>query len=258
MFKGHSFQKVNIDQEPFPELWYDIVDQDHFWFYWRLKSLLKVIRKLKIDLNTNLKGFDIGSGNALLIKQIEPLSLWTIDGCDINPRFIDDLNIRGFYIKYDIFEKRKELKEKYDFIFLFDILEHLNDPKTFLETASFYVKKDGFIFINVPAFETLYGKYDLAVGHKARYNRKSINSWLGSGLFSIEDFRYWGMILFPLVFFRKLLTNHSKSNIEIITLGMKTPRKAINQLVRCVANIETYLLSKPPFGCSLILTLRKQ
>ena len=254
---NHS-QLKDTDQGQFPELWYEIVEQNHFWFYWRLRSLLKVIRKLRIDLNANHKGLDIGSGNALLIKQMELLSLWAIDGCDISPKFIKNTKIRGFYIQYDIFEKDKELKEKYDFVFLFDILEHLNDPKTFLEAAAFYLKKGGLIFINVPAFQTLYGKYDLAVGHKARYDRKSINSWLGSALFSIEDFRYWGMILYPLVLIRKLLTTYSNNNVKIITRGMKTPNKYINELLKYVANIETTFISKPPFGCSLILTLRKK
>ena len=75
-----------LDQ--FPELWYDIVEQNHFWFYWRFKTLLKIVKKLKIDLNNKSKAFDIGSGNALLINQLEPVSNWIIDGCDINHRTV--------------------------------------------------------------------------------------------------------------------------------------------------------------------------
>lgn len=244
--------------DSFPELWYEIVEENHFWFFWRFKTLLSVIKKLNIKLDVPHQAFDIGSGNALLINQLEPLSVWTIDGCDIKPKFVDDLKIRGKYFKYDIFEKREDMKEKYDFIFLFDILEHLNDPKTFLETASFYLKKGGIVFINVPAFQSLYGTYDKAVGHKIRYDRETVNNWLGSGMFKVEDFRYWGMSISPLVLIRKILTRSSTDEEKIVRRGMKTPGKFVNSVLKLFAKLETSLISHPPFGCSLMLTLRKK
>ena len=253
-----SMEKDDTNIENFPELWYDIVEENHFWFYWRFKTLLKVIKSIDMNLFLKNKAFDIGSGNALLINQLEQCSEWVIDGCDINPKFVEELHIRGKYFKYDIFEKREELKGKYDCIFLFDILEHLNEPRAFLEAASYYLKKNGVIFINVPAFLCLYGKYDKAVGHKMRYNRKSVKGWLTSDTFIVEDFRYWGMLISPLVLIRKLFTSFSTDETKIVTRGMKTPGKIVNNLLKKCADIETFLIPKPPFGCSLMLTLRKK
>jgi 2-polyprenyl-3-methyl-5-hydroxy-6-metoxy-1,4-benzoquinol methylase len=245
-------------EDSFPEIWYDIIEENHFWFYWRLKTLLRILKKLNIPLRSPYYSFDIGSGNALLISQLEQISDWSIDGCDISSKFVGELKIKGEYFQYDILKKRADLKEKYDFAFLFDILEHLNYPKEFLEASSYYIKPGGLIFINVPAFQTLYSRYDIAGGHKMRYTKKTITQLVNPELFFIKDIRYWGMTISPLILFRKILTAYSTDNEKILTQGMKTPAKYINSLLRLLAEIETGTIYKPPFGCSLMLTLQKK
>jgi len=245
-------------ENSFPEIWYDIIEENHFWFYWRLKAFLSILKKLKINLNSPHYSFDVGSGNALLVSQLESISDWSIDGCDISPKFVGKLKLKGKYFQYDVLTKRADLKEKYDSVILFDILEHLNYPQAFLEAASYHVKPGGHIFINVPAFQTLYSRYDIAGGHKMRYSKKTVSQLVNPELFSIKDIRYWGMMLSPLILFRKILSANSTDNQKILTQGMRTPSGFINTPLRLLAEIETTLISKPPLGCSVMLTLQKK
>jgi hypothetical protein len=41
----------------FPAEWYDSAPEDHFWMTWRLKVILRHLRRLKIDDRTALEGF---------------------------------------------------------------------------------------------------------------------------------------------------------------------------------------------------------
>lgn len=83
----------------------------------------------------NAKVLDIGAGNGLLAHVIrEKRKGLIIDGIEPDPYAAQlvDKNYRHFYIGYAQDFKDVILKEGYDFIVLADVIEHINDPQTFL------------------------------------------------------------------------------------------------------------------------------
>ncbi len=255
MLKTHPSDTIS---DVFPELWYDIVSIDHFWFYWRYLTLLKIMKNLDVAPGQSLKALDIGSGNGLLIQQLEKNTKWVVDGCDINPRFVHSIRSRGHYFQYNIFDRDESMKGQYDIVFLFDILEHLSDPKFFLECSSFYVKKGGVLVINVPAFMVLYGAYDRAVGHLTRYTKRTLHPIIDRDIFEIQYSRYWGLSISSLVAMRKALDREGADPQQIIRRGMQTPPAPVNYALRIMARIESVLLPDPPAGCSLMVALTKR
>jgi hypothetical protein len=66
----------------------------------------------------------------------------------------------------------KKSKNKYNTIIYLDVLEHIkNDSKEIINAYS-SLKKNGYLIINVPAFQHLYSKFDEDLMHFKRYSKK--------------------------------------------------------------------------------------
>lgn len=64
----------------------------------------------------------------------------------------------------------------YDVILYVDVLEHIEDDIRELRLASRHLREDGRLIIVAPAHNGLYSRFDKAIGHHRRYNRKSLAS----------------------------------------------------------------------------------
>ena len=81
--------------------------------------------------------------------------------------------------KFKIFNKEfKKKTKKYDTILYLDVLEHIKKDKSEVEKALSCLKDNGFLIINVPAYQFLYSKFDESVGHWKRYKKKDFQKIL--------------------------------------------------------------------------------
>lgn len=248
-----------IDKPEFPDQWYGLAQEDHFWMEARLRAFLKQTSDLNIDGQRPLKGLEVGCGNGILRQQLERNVSWTIEGADINEAALElNPKLRGATYYYDILEKRPEFKEAYDFIVLFDVLEHIDQEKNFLEGIKFHLKKDGYLFINVPALMACYSKYDTFAGHFRRYDRQMMNKSLASAGLAAVDMRYWAMSMVPLLMLRKVVLTTTKNTAEhVIVSGFKPPNPTINGLLKKVMAAELCVCPKPILGTSLLAAAKK-
>jgi SAM-dependent methyltransferase len=69
-----------------------------------------------------------------------------------------------------------ESNQKFDTILYIDVIEHIEDDKTELEQAADKLSKGGHLIVLVPAHQSLYSKFDNAIGHFRRYNKKMLIS----------------------------------------------------------------------------------
>lgn len=69
-------------------------------------------------------------------------------GADINKEAMDQLNTKGFSIYLP--EELKGKTERYDIIVMGDVIEHVNDPGSFLEFYAQFLKEDGKMIICTP------------------------------------------------------------------------------------------------------------
>ena len=241
----------------FPVEWYDLALEQHFWMLWRLNVILRHLRQLKIDDITMLKGFDIGCGHGAFQRQLHSALSWSIDGCDLNKNAIA-LNVghNGNGYLYDIFEFQENLKEKYDLIFLLDVIEHVPDPIGFLKASRFYLKNGGYIIINVPAGPSLYSKYDVIAGHIRRYTKDSLNSEIAAAGLAANKILYWGLSLVPLLILRKITLWFVKPETAI-RRGFVPPSNLTDKLLRLIMSAELATQGDVPFGTSLLAIARE-
>lgn len=244
----------------FVKSFFELSDESHFWFEWRLKATLQQLNDANVSLEKNLKALDVGCGVGVLRKQIEAATLWNMDCVDIDYDALKQVESgRGRTMYYDILEKRDEFIESYDVITAFDVIEHIKEPKAFIEAILAHLKPDGFFIINVPALQFLYSRYDKVQGHVKRYDMKTIKEELKDFNLTILTMRYWGASNVPLLFLRKLLLSFDKksSSEDILRKGFQPPGNFANAIFRKILAIETIILKKPPFGSSLLLIARK-
>lgn len=126
---------------------------------------------------------------------------------DVTGRFID----RGFQVTaHDLgAESRSLLRRRFgdgivvidetdqapadhfDYLFAFEVLEHIVDDVDALASWVSHLRPEGRVLISVPAHQRKYGDADRAVGHVRRYERETLAELLSrSGLVDVELHNY--------------------------------------------------------------------
>ena len=72
---------------------------------------------------------------------------------------------KGIDIKTGILENLDYPKETFDVITMFDVIEHVSDPKTAIQKAKNLLKNDGLLVINTPDSESLWAKVSKSKWH---------------------------------------------------------------------------------------------
>jgi len=242
----------------FTEVWYEITNDGHFWIRWRFAVLLKEIERFGLDISKPLAGLDIGCGHGTMLRTLSISTAWHLDGCDLNKAaLLLSSSHAGRVLFYNINDRRPELAEQYDFLLLLDVIEHVEDTKCFIESAAYHLKPSGFVFVNVPALQILYSKYDAVQGHCRRYNRALLRAHLTAGGLEVCSMRYWGVTMVPIAMIRKLLVNTMSDPSEIIRRGFEAPDRFTMFLFPLLGFIEQKLLPRQPMGTSLFAVARK-
>lgn len=244
--------------EDFPETWYDLGDANHFWMQWRFQTWLRRMRNEGDRLKAPARALDVGCGVGVFRKQVEMATAWTVDGVDLNVWALKRSQPgRGEMMSLDITDFPLKLHQRYDHVFLFDVLEHLENPVLFLQASLHCLKPRGMIHINVPALSSQFSRYDLAAGHLRRYDKGSLQEAVkGLGLENISS-DYWGFSLLPYLFIRKWWVGRSPSKQDVIQKGFRPPHRLANGVFLAQMKIETSLYPRACLGTSLMLSAQK-
>jgi SAM-dependent methyltransferase len=109
-----------------------------------------------------------------------------------------------------VVDRLSELEgESFDYLFAFEVLEHIRQDREVLREWMRYLKPGGRLLISVPAHQRKFGRSDELVGHVRRYEKDELRALLsGSGVADIEIVNYG----FPITELTRRLSNRLVKN----------------------------------------------
>lgn len=177
------------------------IETDSFWFHHRNNCIIEAVKKYA----PNEVFFDIGGGNGYVSKGLEDQGITTVL---VEPGIHGCVNARKRGLSNVICSTLNETMFKANTISsvgVFDVVEHIEDDELFLRTLNHLMKKEGIVFITVPAYQMLWSKEDDDAGHFKRYTINAIQNVLEtSGFRPLYSTYIFSLLPIPIFIFRTI------------------------------------------------------
>jgi methyltransferase family protein len=250
-------QRIEYLSPPAPvsmaQHWFEIASVEHFWVRRRFAVLQRLAEK-RIWAAQELA--EVGCGHGLLQKQVEDAYGKDVSGFDLNESALrQNVSSRSKLYCYDIFQRNAALGERFDLIFLFDVLEHISDESAFLKALLFHLSPSGRLLVNVPAGQWAFSAYDDAAGHVRRYSIKTLKLVMAANGLALKEWTYWGLPLVPSLLLRKLWLMGKHDEKEIISAGFDSRSVVVNRMMGLLSGMEW--IPQRVLGTSLMAVLQR-
>ena len=172
------------------------VEDSSFWFRHRNDCILEAVRQYPPSGPL----FDVGGGNGFVAKSMQDAGFEVVL---VEPGAVGAGNARRRGIQYVIratLEDAGFLPDGLPAISLFDVVEHIEDDRKFLETIRFYLSANGRVYLTVPAYQALWSLEDIVAGHHRRYSSRAIRELLVEAGFAVEFLTGFFQFLPPAIF----------------------------------------------------------
>jgi hypothetical protein len=228
------------------------ISLNHWYYFTKYRILKKYLRFVP----SHDRLIDIGAGSAIFSRLfLQDTAFVSADAVDINydkdkeEETVSNDKRLSFYTKMDRYDC--------DLILLMDLLEHIENDKSFLKDVVKKSEKGTVYFITVPAFNFLFSAHDIYLKHFRRYNKNALRSVVEeAGLEPVKIF-YSFYLLFPIVALIRIV----KKCFTFFNLApkseMKDHSKIVNFILSTIHKIE-YHISNPFFGLTCVCIARKR
>ncbi|NUO09374.1 MAG: class I SAM-dependent methyltransferase [Candidatus Brocadia sp.] len=140
-------------------------------------------------------------------------------------------------------------KFNFDTILCLNVLEHIENDVVGLQNIKDVLAVNGKLILIVPAFNSLYGSIDKAVGHKRRYTKNLLVKKINSLHMEIESLRFMNFLgIFGWFLNNKILRRKKESLPQIVFYD--------KYLAPFAEKLEKIL--PPPIGLSIVGVFRKK
>ena len=189
-------------------------------------------------------GAGIGTLSEILVTKfgVSPICI-EID--EENIRYLNDRNLKSFK---DI----DDVKGGTDLVFSSNVLEHIKDDVSVLQSIKDKLNSNGFLYLYLPANMLLWSELDVIVGHYRRYSRSEIKRKLRSVGFEIKSVYYADSMGFFALLIMKLV-GYDRDNGVGSPASLKTYDRYILPFSKFFDAIGLKLL----FGKNLVVVAKK-
>jgi trans-aconitate methyltransferase len=223
----------------------------HPWELARLvviNDLLKEILRNKSELNI----LDIGCGDIFFINQLSHLypkaNFYAIDIAftdEIIKQLESETRGTNIFLFKTLEEAGKRLQKPADLVLLLDVVEHIEDDKSFLRSlaGNKAIGSNTKIMITVPAYQSLFCSHDHFLGHYRRYTNKTLLATIKSAGFVKQSMGYFFMSLIPPRVLQVLTEKLNKKDVSSGTTGLVEWNKGgfITKLIKTILLTDFYI-----------------
>ena len=243
----------------------------HFWYLGRHRFLLQATKQALGKLTPRqggLKLIDLGAGCGGWIKYLmdrRPAGLSEIALGDSSLMALEksiDILPPGV-ARYQIDLLRLGWRERWDVVYLLDVLEHLPEDKPALSQVAAAMKPGALAFVTMPALDFFWSYNDEVANHCRRYNAGSLTCLAEACGLQVLSARYFMFFLSPLLWLSRAryrniaLTQQQK--MELMVRAHRIPASPVNKLLGTIFAAESPLghYVKFPWGTSILGILQK-
>jgi len=140
---------------------------------------------------------DIGCATGALLENLREHG-WNVTGVEISPCAEYAKDERKLDVRNVPLEDSNFLDSSFDVVLASHLIEHLNNPETFLAEVYRILKNDGYVFIttpNISGFQARLfgGRWRSAIfDHLYLFSKKTLSKMLKAAGFKIESCHTWG------------------------------------------------------------------
>jgi len=236
--------------------------EDNHWWYKSLHDLVFCfLNRLSLANDSSLTLLDAGCGTGGTLRSLQNnYHSWTLVGVDLSSvalsycRIGQEIPVIQACVDFLPFDT-----ETIDVVVCLDVLYHLSvrNDQTSLKEIYRVIKKGGYIFVHLPAFEFLRGSHDKVVFTRERYTKSKLYNRIKQAGFEVVRCSYRHMILFPFICTKKIIDSHridkfSKSDLQPLPPWLNN---TLNFISCCENRILKYF--NLPIGSSILCLARK-
>lgn len=232
-------------------------ERTHWWFCGRREIVNYLGRHFIWRKVAGLKILALGCGTGAELDFLSKLGDAT--GVDCSPEAVSFCKKSSHNVMQGDAEKLNFHDESFDLVVAFDVLEHIKDDQKAVSEINRVLKKDGFFYMTVPAFQFLWSYNDDICCHRRRYTKKNLTALFNGLGFNVVKISYFNMLFFPLVVVARSLNKLFKSK-AVSDEDIKKTNCVLNFVLRKIFAFEKHLLARMnlPFGVSLICIVQKK
>ena len=202
---------------------------------WKLSRGTCVLNYLRYKDFHNIA--DIGVNDMYYTKRAKTFADGKIYAVDVF--FSENGEIRDDIICVNNIDKLPD--NELDCIIMMDVLEHIENDKTFFDIAVDKLKNNGgggVILITVPAWQFLFSAHDVNLQHLRRYSRKQLMSLINHNDINIEKCHYF----YTSLFLARLILSKNKDKFSGNEIGWNYSEKnVITIIIKTILDIDFWI-----------------
>jgi SAM-dependent methyltransferase len=243
-------------------------ERKHWWFITRNNLLMQIIEKNIIKKGEKLKILNVGAGTGftseLLSKYGEVISVEYESSC---VEFVN-ANTSLHLLEGSILDLQFE-DNTFDLVCAFDVVEHVEDDVKATSEMIRVAKRNGYVFISVPAFNSLWSKHDEINHHYRRYKKDQVMHFFlkDNKLQNIYNTYFNSFLFIPIYIVRKLnnlkekIAGNKAKNIGESSTDFDVAGSGLSsKILKWLFSREIYIVRKKgslPFGVSFTILAKK-
>lgn len=242
-------------------------ERTHWWFITRNTLLMKIIEK-NIPVTSQLKILNVGAGTGFTSELLGRYG--TVTSIEYEQSCVELVNEKtNLHLIEGSILNLQYGDNTFDLVCAFDVIEHVEDDTKAVSEIIRVAKKDGHVFVSVPAFNSLWSRHDEINHHFRRYKQEQVLSLFKqrNNLQSIY-YTYFNFFLFIPIYFarksagiiRKLKGTKIPQSTQLSTDFDIAGKGFLSALLKWIFSIEIPVVEKKqklPFGVSFTLLAKK-
>ncbi|OAF19880.1 class I SAM-dependent methyltransferase [Bradyrhizobium neotropicale] len=219
----------------------------HYWHRAR-SAILKSYVHAFCGLSSTL--FEIGAARGHYVSALREAG-FDAHGCDLGDPWVHEKARPFVFLKTDFADIDKDLRDRTTTVLLLDVLEHIEQPVTFIEAIFRAFPALRSLIITLPARQELWSNFDEHYRHFLRYDVTELHKLALRLHLSIKSYCYFFHALYvPALLLRKLGVKRRTA--------FDTPKASwLHGLLGIAFWIESQLLPRNLYGTSLICACAK-